>query len=95
MSVKKLVSLKEAISLIEDGDIVFFGGIIDGRRPVAAMRELARQGKRSLIALSFIAVEDFLVGTGCIRGIRGCYTHLGIFGTAPVCTAPWPKRSWW
>jgi len=47
------------------------------------MRELARQGKRSLIALSFIAVEDFLVGTGCIRGIRGCYTHLGIFGTAP------------
>jgi len=26
MSVKKLVSLKEAISLIEDGDIVFLEG---------------------------------------------------------------------
>ncbi len=83
MTASKIVSLKDAISTVQDGDIVFFGGIVDGRRPVAAMREVARQKKRDLIALSFLSVEDFLVGTGCVRGIRGCYTHLGVFGKAP------------
>ncbi|HCS77858.1 MAG TPA: CoA-transferase [Syntrophaceae bacterium] len=83
MEANKMVSLKDAVSVIQDGDIVFFGGIVDGRRPVAAMRELARQQKKNLITLSFLSVEDFLVGAGCIKGIRGCYTHLGIFGKVP------------
>jgi glutaconate CoA-transferase subunit A len=83
MASNKIVSLKEAISVIQDGDIVSYGGIVDGRRPVAAMREVARQRKKNLIALSFLAVEDFLVGAGCIKAIRGCYTHLGVFGKAP------------
>lgn len=83
MASNKIVSLKEAISVIQDGDIVSYGGIIDGRRPVAAMREVAKQRKKNLIALSFLAVEDLLVGAGCIKAVRGCYTHLGVFGKAP------------
>ncbi|NLG33209.1 MAG: CoA-transferase [Syntrophomonadaceae bacterium] len=83
MASNKIVSLKEAISTVQDGDIVYLGGIIDGRRPVGAMYEIARQGKKNLIGLSFIAVEDILVSAGCLRGVRGCYTHLGIFGKAP------------
>lgn len=79
----KIVSLQEAISTVQDGDIIAFGGLIDARRPVAAMYEIARQGKRNLVGLAFISIEDILVSAGCLRGVRGCYTHLGVFGKAP------------
>lgn len=81
----KIVSLQEAISVIQDGDIVVFGGILEGRSPMAAQREIVRQRKKNLIFLNNVSMNDFMVGAGCAKAIRGCYTHMGIFGKAP-CT---------
>ncbi|MHB8919388.1 MAG: CoA transferase subunit A [Desulfocucumaceae bacterium] len=82
---KKIVSLHDAVSIIQDGDIVLAGGLIDSRRPMAAMYEIMRQKRKNLIFLAFLSLEDPLVGAGCIGGVRGCYTHMGIFGKGP-CT---------
>lgn len=79
----KIVSLSEAVNEVRDGDITLFGGLIDARRPMAAMFEIMRQQKKNLIALAFVALEDPLIGAGCIGGVHGCYTHMGIFGKAP------------
>jgi glutaconate CoA-transferase subunit A len=38
----KVVSLKEAIQEIKDGDCIFFGGIVEDRRPIAAVCEMIR-----------------------------------------------------
>lgn len=79
----KLVSLQEAVSVVQNGDIVAFGGIVESRRPMAAMREIVKQRKQDLILLSTVSVDDFVVGAGCAAALRGCYTHMGIFGKAP------------
>lgn len=80
---EKIVSLSEAVQEVRNGDIVLLGGLIDARRPMAAMFEIMRQQKKDLILLAFVALEDPLIGAGCVRGVHGCYTHMGIFGKAP------------
>lgn len=42
----KLVSLPEAIQEIHNGDVLFLGGFIDSRRPMAAAYEIVRQKKK-------------------------------------------------
>ena len=42
------VSLAEAVSYIKDGDSLTFSGFTIWRRPMAAIMELIRQGKRDL-----------------------------------------------
>lgn len=44
----KLASLSEAIGYIKDNDTVGLGGNVLHRAPMAAVREIARQGKKSL-----------------------------------------------
>lgn len=83
MSEKKLVTMEQAISHVQDGDILYFGGTVDARRPMAAMYEIARQKKRNLVTLCSVSVDDFLVGADCVSACRGCYTHMGRFGKAP------------
>lgn len=80
----KLVSLTEAVQAIRDGDVVFMGGLIDSRRPMAAAYEMVRQEKRGLILLAECSLaEDILVGAGCVAAWRGCYTGMGNFGLSP------------
>jgi glutaconate CoA-transferase subunit A len=79
----KIVSLEEAVREIQNGDIVFIGGVLDSRVPMAAIYEMIRQGKKDLIGLSILALEDPAVGAGCISAFIGCYAWLGAFGKAP------------
>ena len=73
----KIVSLSEAISSINDGDVIMLGAFIDTRRPMAAAYEIVRQQKRGLILLAQCSLaEDILVGAGCAVAWRGCYTGI-------------------
>jgi glutaconate CoA-transferase subunit A len=81
----KLVSLKEAIGEIRDGDVLFLGSLIECRRPMAATYEIVRQGKKGLILLAECSLaEDVLVGFGCAAAWRGCYTGMANFGLSPA-----------
>jgi len=44
----KVVSLAEAVSTIKDGDMIICGGEFNARAPVAVIREMIRQRKKSL-----------------------------------------------
>lgn len=80
----KVVSLQEAIQIIQDGDTIFTGGIVEDRRPVAAAMEIVRQKKRNLVLLGTCSLsDDILVGGGCVAAYRGCYTSNGAFGISP------------
>lgn len=81
----KVVSLKEAIGCIRDGDVLFLGSLIECRRPMAAAYEIIRQQKKGLILLAECSLaEDMLVGMGCAAAWRGCYTGMANFGLSPA-----------
>ena len=81
----KLVSLKEAVGEVRDGDVLFLGSLIECRRPMAAAYEIVRQGKKGLILLAECSLaEDILVGYGCAAAWRGCYTGMANFGLSPA-----------
>jgi len=81
----KVVSLKEAVTEIQTGDVVFLGGLIECRRPMAAVYEMVRQRKRGLILLAECSLaEDILAGAGCVAAWRGCYTGMANFGLSPA-----------
>ena len=85
MAREKLVSLKEAVGEIRDGDVLFLGSLIECRRPMAAAYEIVRQGKKGLILLAECSLaEDILVGYGCAAAWRGCYTGMANFGLSPA-----------
>ena len=80
----KVVSLKEAIQEIKDGDVILTGGIVEDRRPVAAAMEIVRQRKKNLVLIGTCSLsDDILVGGGCIEAYRGTYTANGAFGISP------------
>jgi glutaconate CoA-transferase subunit A len=86
--IDKVVSLKQAASLVRDGDILSLGGMLLYRRPVAFVAELLRQGTTSLTLMGMTAAfeSDLLVGAGRVRRVRTCYFGLEGFGLAPMFT---------
>uniref|UniRef100_A0A7C3RDP1 CoA-transferase n=1 Tax=Archaeoglobus fulgidus TaxID=2234 RepID=A0A7C3RDP1_ARCFL len=86
---EKVVTLKEAIREVKNGDIVAFGGVLDSRFPMAAIYEIMRQQKKKLIVLAILSLHDPAVGAGCIRGFIGCY--LGAFGKGPCIEREYSK----
>lgn len=81
----KLVSLSEAVGLINNGDLLGVGGMSLYRRPMVLTREIIRQGIKDLGILTFIAglPSDLLIGTNCATQIRSCYVGFEMFGLAP------------
>lgn len=82
----KVVSLKEAVSWIEDGSIVAFGGNILNRSPSAFVREIARQGKRGLEIIKTAGAYDvdLLCAAGCVSRVHaGFVSFENEFGLAP------------
>lgn len=59
------------------------------RRPVAAALAIAQKGVEQLEVITFTAgIEtDLLIGAGCVRRLRSCYTGLEIVGLAPHFTS--------
>ena len=75
---QKLATLKDAISLIKDGDTVAIGGILNNRVPIAAVHQIIRSGLKDLeiIALEQPFAYDLLLGAGCARSIEGAFLGL-------------------
>jgi glutaconate CoA-transferase subunit A len=67
---------------------VALGGMTLYRRPVAAAVALAAAGRRGLEIVAFTGgIEtDLLLGAGCVRRLRSCYTGLEVVGFAPHFT---------
>jgi glutaconate CoA-transferase subunit A len=80
------MSLEEVISTcIEDGDLVGLGGLSFWRKPMSAVREIIRQGKKNLTICTFVGgIEvDMLVASNCVSEVRACFVGMEIFGMAP------------
>ena len=88
LSADKRARLGEALSAVRDGHRVALGGMTLYRRPVAAALGLVAAGRRDLeIATLTGGLEtDLLIGAGCVRRIRSCYTGLEVVGFAPHFT---------
>ncbi len=89
----KLISLQEAVELVNTGDLLALGGMTLYRRPVAfsielVRRFLKRREPRELSLFAFTAgyESDLLVGAGMIERVRTCYFGLEIFGLSPMFT---------
>ncbi len=85
MPSSKLVSLQEAVDLVEDGMSITVSGITFSRNPMAFVAALARAGKRDLY---FIDREpglalDVLVAVGSVSRIRAAMATLELYGLAP------------
>ncbi len=81
-------SLREALSAVRDGHRVALGGMTLYRRPVAAALGLVAAGRRDLeiVTLTGGLETDLLIGAGCVRHLRSCYTGLEVVGFAPHYT---------
>lgn len=81
---RKVSSLAEAVRLISDGDVVALGGHTARRHPMAAVREIARQGKRRLHVAGWNnGIDmDLLIGAGCVAVVETSYIGIGSLGLA-------------
>ena len=84
----KRTGLREALSAVRDGHRVALGGMTLYRRPVAAALALAAAGRSNLeiVTLTGGMETDLLIGAGCVRRLRSCYTGLEVVGFAPHFT---------
>lgn len=78
----KVKSLRDAVSLIEDGCILGVGGFTLSRSQVAIAHEIIRQGKKDLtvVGASVSLQMDLLVGAGCVRRIEHGAASIERFG---------------
>ncbi|ABE30213.1 coenzyme A transferase family protein [Paraburkholderia xenovorans LB400] len=88
MNPDKRTGLNDALSAVRDGHTVALGGMTLYRRPVAAALALAAAGRRDLeiVTLTGGIETDLLIGAGCVRRLRSCYTGLEVAGFAPHFT---------
>jgi glutaconate CoA-transferase subunit A len=91
----KNVSLHEALAAVTPGASLALGGMTLYRRPVAAALAVAASEVRDLELVTFTGgIEtDLLIGAGCVRSLRSCYTGLEIVGLAPHFTLAAQGRS--
>ncbi|MFW6150033.1 MAG: CoA transferase subunit A [Chloroflexota bacterium] len=81
----KLTSKEQAVGLVADGDLVTVGGVSLHRVPMELVRELIRQGRKSLRlvdrepGLAF----DLLIGAGLVRSVRFAMLGFELLGFAP------------
>lgn len=86
--IDKRAGLAQALSAVRDGHRVALGGMTLYRRPVAGALALAAAGRTGLevVTLTGGVETDLLVGAGCVRRLRSCYTGLEVVGFAPHFT---------
>ena len=73
----KVCTLQEAVAkYVEDGDSISFGGFTTNKKPMAAVREILRQGKKDFIAWAGPAGSDWdmLIGEDRVKAYINCYT---------------------
>lgn len=81
---EKLCSLEQAVSLINDGDRIAFGGFAVYQKPMAAVQQIIRAGKKDLTIVGCVhSIEaDMLIGAGCVSTIETSYVGLEKYGLA-------------
>ena len=81
---EKLCTLDQAVSLIHDGDRIAFGGFAVYQKPMAAVQQIIRAGKRDLTIVGCVhSIEaDMLIGAGCVSTIETSYVGLEKYGLA-------------
>ena len=81
---EKLCTLDQAVSLIHDGDRIAFGGFAVYQKPMAAVQQIIRAGKRNLTIVGCVhSIEaDMLIGAGCVSTIETSYVGLEKYGLA-------------
>jgi glutaconate CoA-transferase subunit A len=88
---EKVISLAEAAELVQDNQVLAYGGMTNYRRPVAFSVSLIGRASppRNLTLLAFTAglASDMLVGAQIVTRTRSCYFGLATFGLAPMFTA--------
>lgn len=81
---EKLISMEEAVGLVNDGDLVTTGGVSFHRVPMELIREIIRQGKKDLRivdrepAIGF----DLLIGAGAVKSVRFAMLGFELLGFA-------------
>lgn len=84
----RVMSLVEAVQLVQDGQTIALGGMTIYRRPVSFVRALISRPSppKDLTLLAFTGglAADLLVGAGLLRRSRTCYFGLESFGLAPM-----------
>jgi len=82
----KRMSMRDAVQQIQTGDSIGIGGMTLYRKPMAFVRELARQQTRELTLLGFCSgfEAELLAAAGSLATLRTCYFGLEFLGLAPV-----------
>ena len=72
MRKSKLVSLEDAARRVENGMRIVIGGLAVNQHPMALVREIVRQSRRSLTVIgSLNGIEtDLLIGAGCVDSLE-------------------------
>ncbi len=80
----RVADLEQALEGVRDGAVVAFGGSPLARKPLAAVRALAKSGRRELELLTFTGSLDveLLVRAGVVRSVRASHVSLGEAGRA-------------
>ena len=72
MAQNKVLSIKKAVELINDGDNLTISGFAHSLAPIALVREIIRQGRKNLALTSMgeCWAADLLSGAGCLSKVR-------------------------
>ncbi len=81
---EKVRGLRDAVALIQDGDVVAIGGHTLRRHPMALIHEIIRQGRRNLELQGWNnGIDmDMLIGAGCAASVETSYIGISAFGLA-------------
>ena len=82
---EKLLSLKDATQLVNDGSRLALGGFGIYQRPMAFVRELIKQKVKNLTIVGVVnSIEaDILIGSNCLSAIETSYVGFEKYGIAP------------
>ncbi|MTV50744.1 acyl CoA--acetate/3-ketoacid CoA transferase subunit alpha [Heliobacillus mobilis] len=78
----KIISLTEAVGMIQDGDMLTFSGFTIWRRPMAFIYELVRQRRKDLhlVEVNGGTHTDILAGAGAIKIWESCWAGHELYG---------------
>lgn len=82
----RVVSIRDAISEIEDGSSIAIGGALFTRLPMALVHEIKKSGVKNLHMIAWsgnIPLEMFLEEPGKVTELSFCFSSLDILGLAP------------
>ncbi|BAU29242.1 glutaconate CoA-transferase subunit A [Aneurinibacillus soli] len=83
----KRCTLQEAIQMINDNDMITFSGFVIWRRPMAAIYEMLRQGKKGLhlVEVNSGTHAELLIGAGAVSIWESCWIGHELYGKVPYC----------